>query len=72
MRKTVNKSKLNTIEVLISRASIYSYISEYCFKKYDGIEEATKILKISRVHQSFYPTYKTMLSLCLNFRKRNR
>ena len=57
---TVQKTKLNTIEVLISRALIDSYISHNEFvsvnnylRKYDDMNEGIKNLKTSTVNQRF-------------------
>ena len=54
------KAKLNTIEDLISRALIDSYISQNEFalvnntlRKYGDMKDAIKNLKISAIHQKF-------------------
>ena len=54
------KTKLNSIEVLISKALINSYISHdelvlvnNVLKEYDDMKEENKNLKTSTVHQRF-------------------
>ena len=70
------KSKLNSIEVLISKASIDLNISHDEFvsinnmlKEYDEMKEEIKNLKTQTVHQRFQSICKTMLSYCLKCRK---
>ena len=65
----LGKTKLNSIEVLISRTLIDSSISHDEFvsvnnvlREHDDMKEEIKTLETSTVHQSFY---KTMLSYCL-------
>ena len=57
---TVQKAKLNTTEVLISRPLNDSYISHNefvsvnnCLRKYDDMNEEIKNLKTSTVNQRF-------------------
>ena len=54
------KTKLNTIEILISRALVDSYISHDKFvsinnvlEEYNDMKEAIKNLKTSTVHKTF-------------------
>ena len=70
------KSKLNSIELLISKTLIDSNISHDEFvlinnvlKEYDNMKEEIKISKTEKVYQRFYSIYKTMLSHCLKCRK---
>ena len=67
------KSKLNSIEVLISRTLIDSCISHDEFvsvnnmlREHDDMKEEIKTLETSTVHQRFC---KTILSYCLKYRK---
>ena len=69
------KSKLSSLEVLISKALIDSNISHDEFvlinviKEYDDMKEEIKDLKTQSVHQRFYSIYKTILPCCLKCRK---
>ena len=48
------KPKLNTKEVLISKAFIDSYKFDLVkFRRYDDMKQKSKNLKISTVHQKF-------------------
>ena len=65
-------TELNSIEALICRALIDSYISHVEFvsvinslREYDDMKKEIKNPKASRVHQNFLFVYKTMLSYCL-------
>ena len=70
------KSKLNSIEVLISKPLIDSVISNDEFvlindilKEYNEMKEEIKILRLNQVFLRFYSIYKTMLLFCLKCRK---
>ena len=70
------KTKLNRIQVLISRAIINSHIShnefvsvENLLREYDDMKAQIKNLKTSAVHQGFYSFYKIMLSYCVKYGK---
>ena len=73
------KSNISSIEVLISKALVDSYISHDQFvlvnnmlREYDDMKEAIKNLKTTAAHQRFQSIYKTMLSHCLKCRKKGR
>ena len=70
------KTKLISIEILISKALIDSNVSHdelvsmyNALKEYDHMKEEIKNLKTSTVHQIFSFIYKTMFSYCLRCRK---
>ena len=70
------KTKLNNIEVLISRDLVESYISHdeiisvnKVLEEYGDMKDAIKNLKTLTVHQIFQSIYKTMLCFCLKCRK---
>ena len=72
----LGKSKLSTIEVLISKALINSVIShdEYVsinnvLKEYYEMKEEIKIERLNQVYRRFWSTYKTMLSYYFKCRK---
>ena len=70
------KTKIDTIEVLISRVFIDSNISHDEFvsmnnllREYDDVKEEIKNLKASTINIRFQSIHKTIISYCLKCRK---
>ena len=75
-RVSLTKSKLESIEVLISKALFGSDISpgklaliNNVLKEYNEMKEEIKNLKINQVYRGFWSIYETMLLHCLKCRK---